>query len=46
MDEATEGGEAVFGGFDYASIAGHQTDNIEATELILDFFAAHETAPA
>ena len=46
VDEATEGGEAVFGGFDYGSIAGHQTDNIEATELILDFFGAHETAPA
>lgn len=39
VDES--GGAEVIAGFDFASIAGHQTTNIEATESILDFFDTH-----
>jgi polyhydroxybutyrate depolymerase len=31
-------------GFDFSSVAGHQTDNIEATSMILDFFDSHSGA--
>lgn len=38
---AREGRESALGGRDLGSILGHQTENVIATELILDFFDAN-----